>query len=58
MENVIVIAVILLIAFGAGYYVYKAKKNGAHCIGCPDSKKCNGSCCCGDSAKAKAKKEK
>lgn len=44
MENVILIAVLLLIAGGAAYYVYRAKKNGAHCIGCPSGKSCGGSC--------------
>ena len=44
MENVIlalVIAAILALAVG---YIYKAKKKGAKCIGCPDSGTCGGSC--------------
>lgn len=54
MENVIVIAVVLLIVGLAARYVYKAKKSGRKCIGCPEgccsckseSASCNGSCCC------------
>ena len=36
-----IIAVVVLILGAAGAYVYKAKKSGKKCIGCPDS----GSCC-------------
>lgn len=44
MENVIIAIVILLILGLAGYYIYKAKKNGKKCIGCPDSGTCNCGC--------------
>ena len=55
MENWIVIFVIALIVGLAAGYVYKAKKNGQKCIGCPDggcsctSGKggCGGCCGCG-----------
>ena len=47
----IMIAVIVLIVGGAALYIYKAKKSGRKCIGCPDgsscSGKCGGSCSCG-----------
>ncbi len=42
--DIIVIAVILAIIGGAGWYIYRAKKSGAKCIGCPDSKTCSGNC--------------
>lgn len=42
MENVIIIAVVVLIVALAGRYIYKAKKSGAKCIGCPA-----GGCSCG-----------
>ncbi len=53
MENVIVIAVVLIILGLAGFYVYKAKKSGKKCIGCPSGGKCSkevqsscgGGCC-------------
>jgi len=51
MENIIIVAVIVLIIAFAGFYVYKAKKSGKKCIGCPDGCSCdsksNGSSSCG-----------
>jgi len=44
MENLILIILIGLIVGGAAGYVYAAKKRGAKCIGCPDSKTCSGNC--------------
>ena len=38
-EIIAVIAVCLIIG-GAAAYIIKAKKNGAKCIGCPDSATC------------------
>ena len=43
MENIIVALVILVIVALAGTYIYRAKKKGAGCVGCPHSGKC-GSC--------------
>ena len=42
--DILVIAVILLILGLAGGYVYKAKKKGQTCIGCPGGESCSGSC--------------
>ncbi len=46
----IIVAVIAVILAGAGFYIYKAKKNGQKCVGCPHAKTCahaqNGSCQC------------
>ena len=39
-----IIAVIALILGAAAWYIYKSKKNGKKCIGCPDSGACSGSC--------------
>ena len=50
MENLILIVVIAAILVGAAWYIYKAKKSGQHCIGCPDSGtcgSCSGGCSCG-----------
>ena len=49
MTDFIVIAVIVAILGFAAWYVYKAKKSGKKCIGCPDgcncsAKQCSGSC--------------
>ena len=38
----IVMAIIAVIVIAAAFYVYKAKKSGKKCIGCPD-----GGCSCG-----------
>lgn len=52
MINYIIIGIILIIVVAASLYVYKAKKNGKKCIGCPDgcscgtkNKKSSCSCC-------------
>lgn len=48
MENAIIIVVLILILGLAGYYVYRAKKSGKKCIGCPHSGACqsgNGNAC-------------
>lgn len=51
MENIIVAVVIIVIVAAAGLYIYKAKKSGKKCIGCPDGGSCTsgscGSCSCG-----------
>ena len=36
MINVILVVILLAILGGAGFYVYKAKKSGRKCIGCPE----------------------
>ena len=40
MENGIIIMIVIIIIGFAAFYVWKAKKGGKKCIGCPD-----GSCC-------------
>ena len=59
MTDIIIILVLAAIVAGAGFYVYKAKKSGKKCVGCPDSGACGSSgstcsgscascsCCCG-----------
>ncbi len=44
MTDILIIALVGLIVGLAGGYVYKARKSGKHCIGCPDSDTCNGHC--------------
>ena len=50
----IIIAVVVVIVALAGLFVYKSKKSGKKCIGCPDSGTCGGcsgacggNCSCG-----------
>jgi len=38
----------LLCVVLAVYAIYKAKKNGKRCIGCPDSGNCGKDCSCCD----------
>lgn len=40
MGNIIVVAVLICVVGAAIYYLYKAKKNGQSCIGCPYSGQC------------------
>lgn len=40
----LIIAVVAIILVSAGWYIYKSKKSGKKCIGCPDSGTCSGSC--------------
>ncbi len=44
MENIIIIAVVLIIVVAVSIYIIKAKKSGKKCIGCPDSNSCGGAC--------------
>lgn len=42
MTNLIAIFIIAAIVGFAGGYVYRAKKRGEKCIGCPQSRNCAG----------------
>ncbi len=49
MTDIIIAAVLVVIVGGAIAYIYKAKKSGKKCIGCPDGCSCsakNGICSC------------
>ena len=48
MIDYIIIALVAVIVAAAAVYVYKAKKSGKKCIGCPDGCSCGskkGGCC-------------
>ena len=50
MADFIVVAILVVILGAAVRYIYKAKKSGAGCIGCPASSSCGakgGCACCG-----------
>jgi len=57
MENIIAIIAVVVVLALAIRYIYKAKKSGAKCIGCPDSGTCSakscGSCSCGCGGESK-----
>ena len=40
--DLIVMGIIALILAGAGYAVYRSKKSGRKCIGCPSGGSCSG----------------
>ena len=44
--DLLVIGILAAILGGAGYAIYRSKKAGKKCIGCPHSGTC-GSCSCG-----------
>ena len=47
--DLLIVGIIAMILGAAALYIYKAKKKGVKCIGCPDGSKCSGACsgCCG-----------
>ena len=45
MKEIIAVIIIVLIIGGISLYLYKAKKSGRKCIGCPYSKECKSKCC-------------
>lgn len=45
MVDILIIIAILLIVGLAGLYVYKAKKSGKKCIGCPYADSCGRDSC-------------
>jgi len=44
MVDIIALAVIAVIVGAAAGYLYKAKKRGVRCVGCPDADSCSGKC--------------
>ena len=44
MENIIILLVLGLIVGAAAGYIWKAKKRGVKCVGCPYGDTCGGSC--------------
>ncbi len=49
MTDLIFTAILVAILGTAARYVYKAKKSGAKCIGCPSAGSCARNCSCEDS---------
>ncbi len=44
MANIIAGGLAAVVVFAAALYVYRAKKSGKKCIGCPDAGGCCGGC--------------
>ncbi len=51
ITDIIIILIIAAIVIGISVYLYKAKKRGEACIGCPYAKQCGGNCCGGGNNK-------
>ena len=43
INGVLVVLIVVIIGIALGY-IYKEKKKGNHCIGCPYAKNCNKDC--------------
>lgn len=44
MIDIIIISVIGIVVLGAGLYIFKQKKKGSKCIGCPYANNCKHDC--------------
>ena len=44
ISDIIIILILVIIIGGVIRYIYKAKKRGETCIGCPYAKQCGGKC--------------
>lgn len=44
MENIVIVLVVSAIVIAVAVYLYKSKKRGDACIGCPYAKQCQGHC--------------
>lgn len=40
MEDILIILIVTVIVIFVGLYIYKAKKSGKKCIGCPEADAC------------------
>jgi hypothetical protein len=49
MTDIIIVAIVIAIVALAGFYVYRQKKKGKKCIGCPYSDSCSSGCSCSES---------
>ena len=44
MKDILIVAVLLVVVGLASYAIYKSKKSGKKCIGCPYNGNCQGGC--------------
>lgn len=45
MEDLIVVGILLVLVGAAVFYIWKEKKRGTRCIGCPSAGCCSGKGC-------------
>ena len=46
MIDLVVILILVLIVGAIWMYIYKSRRSGVKCIGCPFAKQCGGKCSC------------
>ncbi len=44
MKNIVIILILIVLVGGIVFYLYRQKRAGVKCIGCPYAKQCNGKC--------------
>lgn len=44
-ENIIIVAILVVIIASIVFYLVKEKKRGVTCVGCPHAKQCGGQNC-------------
>ena len=47
MIDIVIIVVLVVIAAAIGFYLYRAKRRGQTCIGCPHARECGQKHSCG-----------
>lgn len=45
LENILLIVILIAVVGGAARYIYKTKKGGKKCIGCPYNDSCSAKSC-------------
>ena len=48
MDSILIVVILIVVVGLAAWYVYRAKRNGKKCIGCPESGHCGNCCGCGE----------
>ncbi len=56
MEDGVIIGIVVFLVVGISLYLYRSKKRGETCIGCPYCKKCAGKGSCGNCGGKEEKK--
>ena len=44
MDDIITVAILICVVVGIIIYLYRSKKRGNHCVGCPNAKDCANGC--------------
>ena len=55
MEDAIIVIILSAIVLGIVLYLWRAKKRGKKCVGCPYAEECNDACHCTHKTKSDGK---